>query len=219
MLRFLLLLLFFHSIQINAQTITVRKPYDLLFINCSNELKITIPGLKKEDKLTYEIKGGRYIPGKSAHSINIIPNDSVLELKIFRNKILYNTRKLKAIKLRSPKLKVYLNDSIYDYSKKYYSDSLTNIKIKAFADEWTTSLLPYEVRYSVSEFEIILARGKRLIGSVLYNKDSVTILLFNEARPGDRYVIKINKITRTNSLGEPEITVLEDPVYYSIPLN
>jgi hypothetical protein len=83
-----------------------------LFINCSNDLEVLIPGLRKEDKLSYEIKGGRYMPGKTASQVIVVPDDTLIELKVFRNKVFYSSRIFTAVKLIDPEITVLINDSV-----------------------------------------------------------------------------------------------------------
>jgi hypothetical protein len=223
MRKLLVFLFLFQYLWVNAQSnkitiISTSANSNLLFINCRNDLDILIPGMKKEDKLKYEVKGGKFIQGIAASKITIVPNDSTVELTIFKNNSQYYIGKFKVIKLKIPELQVFINDTLYNYYKTIYANSINTIKIKANVDEWTRSLLPNETNYKVSEFKLTLARGKRAILQYSLINDSIDIKN-NRGQSGDRYILEIKKITRTNSFGEAEIISLENSVFFHIPLN
>ena len=190
----------------------------LLFINCSNELKISISNYKNGDRIKYELKGGKYLPGDTPSKLIVIPNDTLVELTIFKNNVLCDSRKFKAIKLAEPKITLFVNDTLYDPRKLYNAASVKTIMLKAETNEWTKSLLPNEVNYTVSEFKLHLVRGKRLLMDQVYIKNSVSIT-YQVGQNGDRYVIEVRKISRKNSLGETEVTTLDPSMFLNIPLN
>jgi hypothetical protein len=173
------------------------------FIDCSNDLKVLIPGLTKGDRLSYEIRGGRYMPGRIISHVMIVPSDTLVELKVFRNSIFQGSWKFKAVKLKTPEI------TKSDVTLHRRSNVLTMLSVHPNLNELDKSLGPEELNYKI-EFELAHARLGKIIERYFVTTDSVSISNLN-IQKGDRLILHVVKILRINSIGEVEVCVMENP--------
>jgi len=81
--------------------------------------------------------------------------------------------------------------------------------------------LPKEARYSITEGEVTLARGKREITTLPIRNDNVNLATIRgQAQSGDRIIIVIKKAKRTNFREEAEdVPINSASSVITIPVN
>jgi hypothetical protein len=187
------------------KALSIVAPVRVLYINGVNDLQVLIPNLKTEDNIKYEVKGAQLIKGTSKTEIKLIPSDTLVELKVFKNSILYKKNEFKAIKIPLPKMNVYVNDSILDFVVGAKASSLKRIQLRLLPDEWVTNNLPKEVKYFIGEFKISLVRGRNLVYTKIFTTDSIDFPLPSDpVKSMDRLVIEVKSIKRMNYKNEEE---------------
>jgi hypothetical protein len=195
----------FFIIFINACLIAQDKPLSIvtpvrvLYINCVNDLQVLIPNLRAEDKISYEVEGAQLIKGKSTTEIKLIPSDTLVELKVFKNSILYKKNEFKAMRIPLPKMNVFVNDSLVDFQKGVRASSIKKIQLKLIPDEWVAKNLPDEVQYRIVEFKILLSRGRSGVFSKIIKGDTIESPFFSgKLMPDDRFIIEVKSFNKMN---------------------
>jgi hypothetical protein len=90
--------------------------------------------------------------------------------------------------------------------------------MKAVPDESFATFLPKDARYKIVEWDCILVRGKRPVASNTFRGEVGNLSNFSAAQPGDRILIEVKKVQRTNFLGKTEEVSL-GTVIKNIPLH
>jgi hypothetical protein len=91
--------------------------------------------------------------------------------------------------------------------------------MKAIPDESFKTFLPKDARFRVTQWECILVRGKRPVKTEVFTSENGNLSSFaSQAQPGDRILIDVKKVTRTNFLNQTE-DVNVGTIIKNIPLN
>jgi hypothetical protein len=96
------------------------------------------------------------------------------------------------------------------------------ITVKAESDENFKETNPLDARYKVTEFEVIVARGRNVVAGPkkVTSIDNVTVSdIMAQAKPGDRIRIDVKKVSRMNYKGEIETVNMKGSMVRNIPLN
>jgi len=90
--------------------------------------------------------------------------------------------------------------------------------VKAKPDESFAQFLPKDARYQVTKWNVLLARGKRPVTQQSYSSEVANLSsMASMAQPGDRLIIEIQEVYRTNYAGEKEKVNIGTPIF-TIPL-
>jgi hypothetical protein len=92
--------------------------------------------------------------------------------------------------------------------------------MQAESDESFKQFLPKDARFRVTEYTVTLARGSRPVAPPMtVNGPNANLSsLVSKAKPGDRYVIEVNKVQRMN-FRDNVIDVPMGSKTFTIPLN
>jgi len=79
--------------------------------------------------------------------------------------------------------------------------------------------LPKDARYRITQWEAILVRGKRPVSTAPQTSETANFSSFAaQAQPGDRILIEVKKVQRTNFLNQVEDVNIPATIK-NIPLN
>jgi len=171
-----------------------------LYENCGNELVITVPSLGANYKPSFQCNAP-LINGQSRGQVIVVPTSradvsiGVSSSGTFIDKVVFKVRPvpLPAFSLKTPSGPV--NDKTGIKSNTPY----VNLEIKP--DEGFATFLPKEANYSIGEMEVTVGRGKTAKFSQKLTTNSIRLNGLNVSS-GDRLVIEIKKLYRTNFRGE-----------------
>lgn len=171
-----------------------------LYENCGNELVIMVPSLGANYKPSFQCNAP-LINGSQRGQVIVVPKTradvtiGVSSSGTFIDKVTFKVRPvpLPAFSLKTPSGPV--NDKTGIKSNTPY----VNLEIKP--DEGFATFLPKEANYTIGEMEVTLGRGKTAKSSQKITSNSIRLSSLN-ASSGDRLVIEIKKLYRTNFRGE-----------------
>ncbi len=94
-----------------------------------------------------------------------------------------------------------------------------SITMKAVPDDGFKTFLPKDARYRVAQWDCILVRGKRPVATQNVTSETANLSSFAaQAQPGDRILIEVKKVTRTNFMNQVEDVSL-GTIIKNIPIN
>jgi hypothetical protein len=102
-------------------------------------------------------------------------------------------------KVPRPSIVVKVNGTPVDMKKGLVAPGPPSLQIDAEPEPNFAAALPKEARYRISAGEVLLARGKRPLGTVQITSNLVPVSsLRGQAQSGDRYVIEVKQVQRKN---------------------
>ncbi|HLF34645.1 MAG TPA: GldM family protein, partial [Cyclobacteriaceae bacterium] len=171
-----------------------------LYLNCGNELNVQVPALGTSYNPTFSGRGADFIPDRNRRGfVMVIPSGTqevTLTVSSSGNAIGSQTFKVRGI----PKPDILMQvagkavDEKVGLPQPPRTLTLTAVPDKSFAE-----FLPNDARYRVLEWEVMLARGRRQVQSMVVNGPDANIsALAGLARPGDRIVATVRRVARMN---------------------
>ena len=93
------------------------------------------------------------------------------------------------------------------------------LSMRAIPDESFKTFLPKDAKFRIAQWDCILVRGKRPIATLNQTSENANLSTFAAAaQPGDRILIDVKKVTRTNFLNQTEDVSMPTTII-NIPLN
>jgi gliding motility-associated protein GldM len=176
---------------------------NILYKDCGNEMSVTIPDLGDQYKPSFAGTGAEVIKGVEKGSLVIVPNQENVELKITNSENYIGTELFKAIAPPDPTIQILVEDKPIDKKQGLEITKTKLAKIKATGDPAFQNLFPKDARYKVVEWQCILVRGRRPVRAVVFTDEAVDLTdVMSYASPGDRLIIEVNKVARTNFLNK-----------------
>ncbi len=191
-----------------------------LYLNCGNELNIQVPSLGQTYDPTFRAEGATIIPGGKKGYVIVVPNSPKVRLFVSSGGMQISDAKGEQFSVKPiPKPTVeLLGDGGKKLDLKQGGTMPRSLVAKAIPDPTFKEQNPKDARYAVTNWEVILARGKRPVKNNNFNSAQANLnQLAAEGRPGDRLVITIKGITRTNFQNATEqVKMAEEIISYSI---
>jgi len=195
-----------------------------LYLNCGNTLNVQVPELGLAYNPEFSVIGADIITEDKKGFIILIPNAPQVELTVSQGGKIIETTRFAVREPPKPNIAISSKGRPINLAAGIKTPGPSVIDVRAVPEETFAALFPKDARYRIVEWEIILARGSRLLlrqyikgDSVrTYNRDidyksklesmqSVPLNAFIDlAKPGDRYVIEIKKVERANFRNEIE---------------
>jgi len=171
-----------------------------LYENCGNELKIGVPSLGANYKPSFTCNAFLQ-QGASKGDVIVVPankNDVSIGVSsggTFIDKVVYKVKSvpLPRIVVRSGGQEVNLKNGI--------KSSTPSLSVSIVAESGFAEFLPKEANYSISEMYVQIGRGKAAKKSMTLQAGNIKLSDAN-ITDGDRVVIELKKIYRTNYKGE-----------------
>ncbi|SIS52508.1 type IX secretion system motor protein PorM/GldM [Belliella pelovolcani] len=169
-----------------------------LYADCANDLFIDVPALGNSYSPSFSVSNGTAIAGARPGQVTIIPGPSgktVIGVSSGGNKIDDVSYDIKPVPM--PTIVPSTTQGPIDMSQGI--SPIQSILIKAEAEPTFARTMARDAKFEVTGGEITLVRSEVPRGSVSISGESVSIRnLAEQARPGDRLVIRVTEITRTN---------------------
>jgi gliding motility-associated protein GldM len=177
-----------------------------LYLNCGNELVVTVPQLGSSYSPSFSAKGGDAIKGSKTGEVTIIPTSTKVNLSVSSGGNFIGTESFEVKRIPQPNIKVYgQGGKEVNILQGEDLSKLRMIEIKAVPDESFAQFLPKDARYRVVDADIILARGSRPIDKAEMRDQKVNLNAFvAKGKSGDRIVIEVKKVQRMNFRNQVE---------------
>ncbi|HEY8400139.1 MAG TPA: gliding motility protein GldM [Cytophagaceae bacterium] len=189
-----------------------------LYRNCGNELNVQVPALGSTYNPSFTATGAKVVPGKGG-IVTVIPTGSSVRLNVSSNGNAIGYQDFKVRLIPKPEIQAVSNGKPVDEKKGMAAPGPRSIVMQAIPDESFKAFLPKDARYRVVEWECILVRGKRPVSTQRFTSATGNLSAFAaQAQPGDRILIEVKKVLRTNFLNQDEEVNL-GTIIKNIPLN
>ncbi|MCS7017743.1 MAG: gliding motility protein GldM [Cytophagales bacterium] len=188
-----------------------------LYYQCGNELKVNVPALGAAYNPSFQAEGAEVIKGPSKSEIIVVPNASKVVLKVFSDGNLIEPKEFKVKLLPEPKIEILNGGKPLD--TKMGGPCPSSLKARAVADPSIRDVIPKDASYRVTEWTVMLARGRRVvIPERKFTSDEANLSDFRaQAKEGDRLIIEIKQVKRRNYKGDIlDAKVSVDPISFSI---
>ena len=152
--------------------------------------------------------------------VTVVPNSAEVKLNVYNSGNLLGTENFKVRRIPKPTIKLYNRGKEVNVKQGENISGLRQLNIKAIPDESFKTFLPKDARYRVTGWELTLARGKRPVQPPSkVSKESMSVGgMMQKARPGDRIVVEVKRVSRMNFQGKTE-NVNVGNVFFNVPLN
>jgi gliding motility-associated protein GldM len=188
-----------------------------LYFQCGNELKVNVPALGAAYNPSFQAEGGEVIKGPSKNEIIVVPTASKVVLKVFSDGNLIEPKEFKVKLLPEPKVEVLNGGKPLD--TKFGGACPSSLKARALGDPSIRDVIPKDANYRVTEWTVMLVRGRRqIIPEKTFTSDEISLTDFRaQAKEGDRLIIEIKKIKRRNYKGDIlDVKANIEPFIYTI---
>jgi len=171
-----------------------------LYLNCGNPLNIQVPALGANYKPSFSANGASIITGAEKGQITVVPSTTdMVTINVASEGSAVGKVEFPVRKIPRPSVVVKVNGTAVDLKKGLTAPGPAALQVDAEPEPNFAAALPKEARYRVAGGEILLARGKRPLGTVGITSNLVSVSnLRNQAQSGDRYVIEVKKVERKN---------------------
>ena len=191
-----------------------------LYFKCANRLQTSSPGLGSLFKPSFSGSGAEFIPGGGG-KVTIVPNSAKVSLQVNNDGIALGSFPFSVRTVPKPTIVAKANGATVsnDMMKKGVTASgVRTISVDAIADEDFRVSNPEDAAFRVVSFNVYLGSGTRAKDKMENQSGTVNISrLAQQAEPGDRYLIQVNKVQRKNFKGEI-VDVSVGEMSFTIPL-
>lgn len=175
-----------------------------LYANSANELRIDVPALGNSYAPEFSVSGGQAIKGNSPGQVTIIPGNSgkvVIGVSSGGNRIGQVDYDIKPVP--APTIAPFDSRGAIDLQNPYPAPGPSQLMIKAIPEPTFGRTMAKDSNFEVTGGEVRLIRNDVPRESVKITGENVAIRnLLQVAKSGDRLVIVVNQVTRTNFRGE-----------------
>jgi gliding motility-associated protein GldM len=196
-----------------------------LYYNCGNDLNIQVPALGASYKPSFSARGANIINGKEKGAIIVIPTvkgaDAKVSIAVSSEGSAIGSKEFPVRGVPRPQIVAKIAGNPVDQKRGVPAPGPASITVLAEPDPSFAAALPREARYSITEGEVTLARGKREIQNLPIRSDNVNLgSIRQQAQAGDRIIIVIKKAKRLNFRDEAEdVPINPASSVITIPVN
>jgi len=202
-------------IQVQSATVSA------LYVNCGNELQINVPALGSSYNPSFTASGAQVIRGGQKGQVTIVPNGSVprVTINVSSDGTAIGSETFNLRTIPRPDIVAKTGGKPVDEKSGMAAPGPRQINVVAEAEPGFKSALPKDARYRVTEWNCMLVRGKRPVAQMKFNGEAGNLSTFAaQAVPGDRILIEVTKVQRTNFQNKVE-EVKIGTVIKNIPLH
>ncbi len=191
-----------------------------LYLNCGNELNIQVPALGTNYNPSFSSNDATVIKGSKKGLVTVIPSGrSKVKISVSSGGSALGSETFSVKKVPLPSYSFKLRGKEVDFKSGVKATAMRSLTVKAIADENFAREVPKDAKYRVREMNVTLARGTRPVVNQRFTSESLNLSKFaTQARPGDRIVIEIKKVTRKTYQKKNERVATRNEIY-TIPLN
>jgi gliding motility-associated protein GldM len=190
-----------------------------LYRNCGNELNVQVPALGSTYNPSFQAIGAEAVKGAQKGMVTLIPTGTKVTLKVSSNGNFIGEQSFGVRLIPKPEIMALSNGKPVDEKQGMAAPGPRSITMKAVPDEGFKTFLPKDARYRVSEWDCILVRGKRPVQQQKVTSETANLASFAAAaQPGDRILIEVKSVVRTNYQNKTENVNL-GTVIKNIPLH
>jgi len=189
-----------------------------LYLRCGNELSVQVPALGATYNPSFTGTGAVFKPmGKG--TVVVIPNNPTgVKLNVISGGNAIGSVDFKVRGIPKPTIQVLSGGKELDQKNGVAAPGPRSIQIKAKADESFSAFLPKDSRYTVTKWNVMLARGKRPVTQQSFTTEMAQLgSIASQAQAGDRLIIEVQDVYRTNFLGEKEKVNIGTPIF-TVPI-
>ncbi|ABG57465.1 gliding motility protein GldM [Cytophaga hutchinsonii] len=189
-----------------------------LYLRCGNELSVQVPALGATYNPSFTASGATLKPlGKGV--VVVIPTSATgVKLNVASGGNAIGSQDFKVRGIPKPEILVLNGGKEVDQKNGVAAPGPRSLQVKAKADESFAQFLPKDARYNVTKWNVMLARGKRPVTQQNFTTEMANLSSFaSQAQAGDRLIIEVQDVYRTNFLGEKEKVNIGTPIF-TVPL-
>jgi gliding motility-associated protein GldM len=190
-----------------------------LYLRCGNELSVQVPALGATYSPSFSGTGATFKPMGGKGGVVVIPNNpSGVKLNVASGGSAIGSVDFKVRGIPKPTIQVLSGGKELDQKNGVAAPGPRSIQIKAKADESFSQFLPKDSRYTVTKWNVMLARGKRPVTQQSFATEMAQLgNIASQAQAGDRLIIEVQDVYRTNFLGEKEKVNIGTPIF-TVPI-
>ena len=190
-----------------------------LYRNCGNELNVQVPALGSTYSPSFAATGAQVINGAEKGKVTLIPTGTKVELKVSSGGNYIGSQEFGVRLIPKPTIKCLIGGREANQKQGEVASSVRSIQMKAEADEGFKTFLPKDANFAVTNWDCILVRGKRPLSTKTFSGQIGQVSEFaGLAQPGDRILIEVKKVNRTNFMRQVEEVNIPSTIL-NIPLN
>ena len=190
-----------------------------LYKNCGNELNVQVPALGSVYNPSFTASGATVIKGAQKGVVTLVPTAAKVTLNVASDGTAIGSQDFNVRLIPKPVIECWAGAGPVNEKTGVAAPGPRALSMKAISDESFKTFLPKDARYKVAQWECILVRGKRPVKTEVFTSETGNLASFaSQAQPGDRILIDVKKVTRTNFLNQVEDVNL-GTVIKNIPLN
>lgn len=190
-----------------------------LYRNCGNELNVQVPALGSSYNPSFSASGAEVVKGSQKGIVTLIPTAASVKLNVSSGGTALGSQEFKVRLIPKPEIQVLVNGKPVDEKTGMSAPGPRSLTVVAKPDESFAAFLPKDARYQVVSWMAVLVRGKRPVSTQNFNSSTGNLSSFaSQAQPGDRIMIEVKEVKRTNFLNKSETVNLGTPIK-NVPLN
>jgi len=190
-----------------------------LYKNCGNELNIQVPALGSTYNPNFTASGAQVIRGAQKGFVTLVPTGAKVTVSVSSNGTPLGSQDFGVRLIPKPTIEALSNGAPVNEKTGMAAPGPRSITMKAVPDDGFKTFLPKDARYRVANWDCILVRGKRPVATQNVTSETANLSGFAaQAQPGDRILIEVKKVTRTNFMNQTEDVSL-GTIIKNIPIN
>jgi gliding motility-associated protein GldM len=190
-----------------------------LYRNCGNELNVQVPALGSSYNPSFSASGAEVVKGSQKGIVTLIPTAASVKLNVSSGGTALGSQDFKVRLIPKPEIQVLVNGKPVDEKVGMSAPGPRALTVVAKPDESFAAFLPKDARYQVTSWMAVLVRGKRPVSTQNFSSSTGNLSAFaSQAQPGDRIMIEVKEVRRTNFLNKSETVNLGTPIK-NVPLN
>ncbi|MGN6645503.1 MAG: gliding motility protein GldM [Cytophaga sp.] len=189
-----------------------------LYLRCGNELSVQVPALGATYNPSFTASGAT-LKSLGKGVVVVVPTSATgVKLNVSSGGNAIGSQDFKVRGIPKPTIMVLNNGKEVDQKNGMTAPGPRSLQVKAKADESFAQFLPKDARYTVTKWNVMLARGKRPVTQQNFSSEVANLSSFaSQAQANDRLIIEVQEVYRTNFLGEKEKVNIGTPIF-TVPL-
>ena len=192
---------FTHTYTVAKPIIEVRsEAIETLYLRCANNLNINVSSLGAAYNPSFTTRGGKAIRGSQKGEVTVVPNAGEVTINVSSSGIAIGSKTFSVKPVPRPELNVKADGRDYDATRGLRA-APRQLRLELVPDKEFAEKYPQDARFIVSKGKILLAAGETAKRTIPINSPTFNVnvgTLRQLARSGDRIVVSIDEITRSN---------------------